>query len=275
MAFTRTQAALKSLLPKWAFMLLYEVASRVYRGLRWIVDEVYYSGSLLYYGFRKQSTNAKRIRTIYSIRRYTMVGRRGLLVTYDIANKIEEGNIDGCFVECGVAKGGCSALMAIVAGDNKSGRKVWMFDSFEGLPEPTAEDEPTVVDLIRQDKSRSALQKGYCLGTYEQVSNLLFSALGLGRENIFLVKGWFQDTLPEHKDRIGEISFLRIDGDWYESTKCCLENLYDNVVAGGYVLVDDYHLPGCRKAVDEFLYKRRLNVKLTPDGRGGGYFVKP
>ena len=150
-----------------------------------------------------------------------------------------------------------------------------MFDSFEGLPEPTAEDEPTVVDLIRQDRNRSALQKGYCLGTYEQVSNLLFSDLGLERENIFLVKGWFQDTLPEHKDRIGEISFLRIDGDWYESTKCCLENLYDNVVAGGYVLADDYHLPGCRKAVDEFLHRRRLNVKLTPDGRGGGYFVKP
>ena len=155
------------------------------------------------------------------------------------------------------------------------GRKIWLFDSFEGLPEPTVEDESSVVNLIRQDKSRSALQKGYCLGTYEQVSELLFSILGLDKENIVIVKGWFQDTLPNYKGEIEGISFLRIDGDWYKSTKCCLENLYDDVITGGYLLIDDYHLPGCKKAVDEFLQKKGREVKFIFDGRGGAYFVKP
>jgi len=93
---------------------------------------------------------------------------------------------------------------------------------------------------------------------------------------VFMVAGWFQDTLPEYKNKIGEISFLRIDGDWYESTKCCLENLYDNVVTGGYIFIDDYgSVIGCKKATDEFLENRKLNVELMLDDRGGCYFVKP
>ena len=89
-----------------------------------------------------------------------------------------------------------------------------------------------------------------------------------------MVRGWFQDTLPKYKDKIGEISFLRIDADWYESIKCCLENLYDNVITGGYIFIDDYHLAGCNKAVEEFLKKKGLEVKFTFDDRGGAYFVK-
>ena len=275
MAFTRTRSELKALLPKWCFILLYELASSVYRGLRKISDDIYYLGSYVYYVLRRDSKNIKRIRTICLIRPYTMVGRTGLLTTYDIANELEKNKIGGCFVECGVARGGCSALMAIAANESRSGRKVWLFYSFEGLPDPTVEDESSVVNLIRQDKNRSALQKGYCLGTYEQVSKLLFSILGLDKENIVIVKGWFQDTLPNYKGKIEGISFLRIDGDWYQSTQCCLDNLYDDVITGGYILIDDYHLPGCKKAVDEFLQKKGREVKFTFDGRGGVYFVKP
>ena len=90
-----------------------------------------------------------------------------------------------------------------------------------------------------------------------------------------MVGGWVQDTLPKNKDKMGEISFLRIDVDWYESTKCCLENLYGNVIRGGYILIDDYYLPGCKRAVDEFLQKKGVDVKFILDDRGGAYFVKP
>ncbi len=276
MPFSRTQSVLKQVLPRWCFTLLYELASGVYRGVRRILDEMYYLGLYVYYVIRRDSKNSRRIKAIHLILPYTMVGRTGLLSTYGIVNEIEEKKIGGSFVECGVARGGCSALMALVSSEYKSDRKVWLFDSFEGLPEPTFEDKASVIEnLFRRDRSRSILKKGYCLGTYEQVSELLFSTLRLDKKNIFLVKGWFQDTLPSHSDKIGGISFLRIDADWYESTKCCLDNLYDEVITGGYILIDDYHLAGCKKAVDEFLEKRGTDAKrLIFDGRGGAYFAK-
>lgn len=277
MPFTRTQSILKRLLPERWFALLYELACRGFEVWRRISDEIFYLSSYVYYLLKRDSRNAKRIKTIYSIRPYTMVGRTGLFATYDIADEVEKDRMEGCFVECGVARGGCSALMAIVANECRNGRKVWLFDSFEGLPEPTSEDTYEEPILHKpKDKSASLVSPGYCLGTYEEVEKLLFSKLHLSKNNVFMVKGWFQDTLPKHKDEIGGISLLRVDADWYESTKCCLENLYDNVIAGGYIIIDDYRsVVGSKKAVDEFLKDKKLNVKLSFDNRGGCYFVKP
>lgn len=265
MPFTRTQSILKKLLPKRCFRLLHDLAYRGYEVWLKTSDELNFLLSYVYYVCTRDSEKAIRIKTIHSICPYTMVGRTGLLATYDVATEIEKNNIEGCFVECGVAQGGCSALMAIVAARNKSDRKTWLFDSFEGLPKPTEEDP-----------NDCGLTKGSCLGAYDEVSKLLFSKLGLDRDNVFMVKGWFQDTLPKHKDEIGAISLLRIDADWYESTKRCLENLYDNVVVGGYIVIDDYGtLSGCKKAVDMFLKQKHLDIKLNFDNRGGIYFVKP
>lgn len=274
MPFTRTQSVLKMLLPEWGFRLLYDLAYRGYIVWGKISDEIYYLLAYIYYIFSRDFKNLKKIRTIYSMRPYTMVDRTGLLATYDTANEVEKNRIDGCFVECGVARGGCSALMAIVANENKSDRKVWLFDSFEGLPEPSSEDEPTMAKSSTE-RRYNKLYAGSCLGTYDEVNKLLFSTLRLNKNNVLMVKGWFQDTLPRYKDKIGWVSFLRIDADWYESTKCCLEKLYDNVITGGYILIDDYMLPGCSKAVDEFLQRKGVDVKFTYDDRGGAYFVKP
>lgn len=277
MPFTRTQSILKKLLPQGCFRLLYNLAYWDYNKWQRLSDEIYYLISYIYYVLIKDSKNVKKIKTIYLIRPYSMVGRSGLFATYDIASEIEKKKVDGSFVECGVASGGCSALMALVANENKSNRKVWLLDSFEGLPEPKVEDELKEPIVYKpKDKRASILSQGYCLGIYDEVEKLLFSKLSLDRNNVFMIKGWLQDTLPRFKNEIGEISVLRIDVDWYESTKCCLENLYDNVIAGGYIIIDDYSsVIGCQKAVDEFLKNRNLNLKLTFDSRGGCYFVKP
>ena len=277
MPFTRTQSVLKKLLPYRYFRVLYNLALYSYTIWVKIIEETYSLLSYIYYVLIGDSKKAKRIKTINLIRPYSMVGRTGLLATYDIASAIEESNIGGCFVECGVARGGCSALMAMVANENKSGRKVWLLDSFEGLPEPTNEDKYIETIIYKpKDKSASLVSPGYCLGTYEEVEKLLFSKLSLNKDNVFMVKGWFQDTLPKYKDEIGVISILRIDADWYESTKCCLENLYDKVISGGYIIIDDYKsVISCKKATDEFLKDKKLNVKLSFDDRGGCYFVKP
>ncbi len=143
--------------------------------------------------------------------------------------------------------------------------------SFEGLPDQSAQDGEQK-SVRHKDRTGNDLATGYCLGTYEEVSKLMFYQLGLSFDDVILVKGWFQDTLPEYRERVGDIAVLRLDGDWYESTKCCLENLYDNIVAGGYVIIDDYQLAGCKQAVDEFLAAKAPVTEVILDKNGRCYF---
>ena len=265
MILPRAQSMMKATLPDWGFTFIHDAAERGYYLGTKLFEETYYWFWYVFSVLRGDSASIRKIKSIRLINSYSLVGRRGLLNTYDLCVRIENNSIEGCFVECGVARGGCSALMAMVAAANKGGRKSWLFDSFEGLPQPTGKD-PKDCGLVQ----------GSCRGMYEEVDWLLFSKLRLDRNNVSLVKGWFQDTLPEYKDRMGAVALLRLDGDWYESTKCCLENLYDNVVPGGYVIIDDYGaLTGCKEAVDDFLNERNINVELIDVDHIRFYFLKP
>jgi hypothetical protein len=79
-----------------------------------------------------------------------------------------------------------------------------------------------------------------------------------------------------HREKVGKIAILRLDGDWYESTKIPLENFYQNIMTGGCVIIDDYATCyGSKKATDEFLKENLINTHLRSDGRGGAWFVKP
>tara|TARA_B100000886_G_scaffold307078_1_gene239880 strand:- start:30413 stop:31021 length:609 start_codon:yes stop_codon:yes gene_type:complete len=201
-----------------------------------------------------------------------MGGCKCLENAFDMVQNVESNNIPGAFVECGVAQGGTAAMLACAQDEiNSNYRNKWFFDSYEGLPEPTKEDyiNGKTGSFIRP------LPKGSCLGTIEQVSDLLFNKLNKSPTNVKLIKGWFQDTISSYKDKIKEIAILRLDGDWYESTKIPLENLYDQVSVGGIVIIDDYGTCfGSKKATDEFINYRKLKVNLLPDGRGGIYFFK-
>ena len=261
----------QALLPKAVYQPIYEFSFRIYKGML----RQAYSRHLVYESIFGSRARRMRAQLVHSVMPYSLVGSSGLEATYDAAVAVIEGAIAGDFVECGVAQGGCSALMAVVANtDTRSRRRMWLFDSFQGLPDPT-EDDFAATERSTGEHVRP-LPRGSCLGTKEQVDNLLFSKFGLSRESIFLVEGWFQDRLPVYKDRIGPIAVLRIDGDWYDSTLCCLHNLYDQVSLGGYIIVDDYgSCFGCKKAVHEFLDSRSIKAELLPDGRGGVVFSKP
>ena len=247
--------AVKRLIPK----SLYTHATLSYLSMVEFIDD----------GYFKYKVDARCQSIVSKIRPYTMVGRKGLINTYRIVELVESAVEDQSLsiVECGVARGGISAMMALQC----KNRPIWCFDSFEGLPSPTENDSIYNTPLTN-DRHESALSKGYCLGTYEEVSDLFFNKLKLG-DNVKLVKGWFEDTLPLYKSRVGKIAFLRMDGDWYESTKCVLESLYDNVVPGGYILIDDYYLAGCKKAVDEFFVKYNIESTMNIYGQGA-YFRK-
>jgi O-methyltransferase len=266
----RLLLSLQSLLPKSVYTPFYTWSFACYKTLLRLL----YFRHAIYYRVIGDHENYHKAKTVFRVMAYSLVGASGLEATFDAAIDVCRKNISGCFVECGVAEGGCSALMGLVLVEQSQARDQWLFDSFEGLPDPTVQDYDES-DGAMGEHGRP-LVKGSCLGTREKVEQLLFSKFRLDQKRTFLVKGWFQDTLPERRNEVGAISFLRIDGDWYESTKCCLENLYDQVVPGGYIVIDDYGtFLGCKRAFDEFVNHRGLNLRIFPDGRGGVLFAKP
>jgi len=262
--------AAERLLPEHVYVRLYPAAFSLYRFL----VRILYIRFILVHMLRGDKANLVKARQIHRVMPYSVVGWRGLSATYDATLDVEVRGLEGSFVECGVAQGGSAALMGLVAATAARGRMIWLFDSFEGLPPPTADDyesnSGTTGSHIRP------LAQGSCLGTYEEVEKLLFDKLHLSRANISLVKGWFEDTIPLSAEMIRPVAILRIDADWYQSVRTCLEHLYDNVVPAGYIIIDDYGTcVGAQKAVDEFISKRSLEVELVPDGRGGVLFSKP
>ena len=156
------------------------------------------------------------------------------------------GTTPGCVVECGVWRGGMIAGMVQVLGAN---REYFLFDSFEGLP-PAREDLDGASAVAWQSDTKSAAYYNNCSAGEEEAA----AAMRLsGASSFSLIKGWFNDTVPGFTPPC-KIAVLRLDGDWYDSTRVCLENLYPHVAAGGLVIVDDYYTwDGCARALNEFV----------------------
>ena len=260
---------LKAILPSKSFNWTYNKLYQLNMRRIWVLFSITSHIS----GFFANKEVKQKNALIRKILPYTLGGWKALDNAFNVIERIEKEKVPGVIIECGVAQGGTAAMMALSSralGDEN--RDFWFFDSYEGLPEPTADD-------YQGDKAGDyvgVLVEGSCLGTIEQVSKLFFETLNLPSEKIHLVKGWFQDTVPIHKDKVGKIAILRLDGDWYESTKIPLENFYPNKSPGGCVIIDDYATCfGSKKATDEFIKENSLNTELRPDGRGGAWFVKP
>ena len=165
--------------------------------------------------------------------------------------------VPGDFIEAGVWRGGASIFMrAVLKACQVTDRLVWAADSFEGLPKP----EPDLFPLEAKVQSGAVMQKAYhnfAVGLEEVKRN--FAAYGLLDDQVRFLKGWFKDTLPTAP--VGALSLIRLDGDFYESTRDGLIYLYDRLSVGGYVIIDDYGEDSwtyCRRAVDEFRSERRI-----------------
>lgn len=178
--------------------------------------------------------------------------------------------IDGDIVEAGVFTGGSSAfmLLSILRNEGFNKRTFWGFDSFEGMPAPTKKDGNKAIKWIYGNSFKNEnvngelishkINKTDYLECYEYLKNTNYP-----KKYIKLIKGWFQNTINTHKNNIKNISILRIDADFYESTLFVLSNLYDKVSKNGVIIIDDYgSFEGCRKAVDEFFEKRNLDKSI-------------
>jgi O-methyltransferase len=186
-------------------------------------------------------------------------------------------------------EGGAVGLMA---GANKklslSRRHVHLFDSFEEICAPNETvDGKVAVNQVKALIGKSALTKGELIplrgiydtfggpGDIETCKKLIEDTIKYPSSYIHYHKGWFQNTLPEESKQIEQIAILRLDGDWYESIKVCLDHLYHKVTKGGFVIIDDYGLyAGCKKAVDEFLSSLEERYYLHYSSYSCRYFLK-
>jgi hypothetical protein len=202
-----------------------------------------------------------------AVRSFTMVGEPRLWSLFSLAKDVCERDVPGDFFECGVAAGGSGALLAVVMHRySKRDRRLFAFDTFEGMPAPTPMDT-----YNGQPANDTGWGTGTCAAPESSLLNIC-RTLDV-EELIQPVKGLFADTLPKFRDR--PIALLHMDGDWYRSTLDVLENLYDRVVAGGRIQIDDYgHWEGCRRAVHEFVSRRGLAFMPHEIDYGGVWVAK-
>jgi O-methyltransferase len=193
---------------------------------------------------------------------YTMLGLKRLRALDHLVHRIDELGIAGDVVECGTCNGGSGALLARVASGSPWTRRVWLLDSFAGLPASGPKDPPSAARLA-----------GLCHGSPEQVRDVL-ARVGVPAESVTLVQGWFEDILPDLP--VGAIALLHIDADWYESVSAVLEHLFAKVTPGGFVVLDDFgYWQGCRRAWEDYRASEGLQVDLTWVDGDAVYFQKP
>ena len=171
--------------------------------------------------------------------------------------------VEGDFVETGVWRGGACILMrGILEAYGDDTRHVFVADSFAGLPPPDPENFPA--DAGDQHHTHSQLE----VSRVDVEDN--FRRFGLLDERVVFLEGWFKDTLPDAP--INRLAVLRLDGDMYESTIEALDALYHKVSYGGFVIVDDYFLPACAKAVNDFRERCGITSPILPIDGWGTYW---
>lgn len=199
----------------------------------------------------------------FSSRAHTMIGRARLDNVQECCERAIHDSVRGDFVECGVWRGGACVLMRAVleAADEwysltkGAEKKVWVCDSFRGLPEPT---HP--IDAAH-DRDVGTLRGWDGLAVPRSEVEETFLRYDLLDGRVRFLEGWFRDTLPAAP--IEEIAVLRLDGDLYESTMDSLVHLESKVQRGGFVIVDDYHgVPLTRRAVDDYRRERGIEAPM-------------
>jgi O-methyltransferase len=202
---------------------------------------------------QKNAAHSEFLQIYRKCRLYTLTEDKKLMSLYASVHYINENNIEGDFVECGVWRGGCCMLMALSQLKYKSAadkRKIYLYDTFYGMTAPGKKD-PWFAHLF----------KGMGAVSAEEVKRNMRST-GYPEQNIVLVQGDVLKTIPAKQTPV-KISLLRLDTDFYESTKHEMEQLFPLISRGGVLMIDDYYsFAGARKAVDEYLEQNNINLQF-------------
>jgi O-methyltransferase len=195
------------------------------------------------------------------VRPYTMTSPRSVIGLCEAVEYVERNNVQGAFVECGVWRGGsvmAEALTLLRLG--VSTRELYLFDTFAGMPMPGVYDlsltEPDQQPLDRWRLSQTHAHNDWAYAPIETVRANILST-GYPDARVHLVEGAVEHTIPDQAP--DSVALLRLDTDWYSSTRHELQQLYPRLSPGGVLIVDDYgSWAGARKAVEEYDPVRRL-----------------
>ncbi|MGO4170709.1 TylF/MycF/NovP-related O-methyltransferase [Bosea sp. TAF32] len=185
----------------------------------------------------------------------TMIGTARMRNLRMLATRALEEGVPGDFIETGVWRGGaCIYAKGIFEAYGAKDRKVFVADSFRGLPEPDSAHNPADTGDTHHTYGQLAISREAVSGNFRRY--------GLLDEQVVFLEGWFKDTLPAAP--IDRLAVLRLDGDMYESTMDALNALYHKVSPGGFVIVDDYVLEPCAKAIHDFRGQHGIEAPMEP-----------
>lgn len=214
---------------------------------------------------------------IDSLAPFTMTSGERLWSLLNAVRYVVREGIRGDFVECGVWRGGSVMAMALQLRDlGALDRRIWLYDTFAGMTDPTTVDveESTGVsasDMLAHTPIRDGNNVWCVAGRDDVEANLRVTEYPF--ENFTIVEGDVVNTLPAHAP--STVALLRLDTDWYESTRTALEVLYPRLAVGGVCILDDYgHWKGARKAVDEYFNTREWHPFMHPIDYSGRIFIK-
>jgi hypothetical protein len=189
---------------------------------------------------------------------FTMTSVERMYALWTACRYIGNAGLEGDVVECGVWRGGSSMMAALALGEAGQQRPMWLYDTFEGMPPPSDRDVDytgaSAASALQGDVRAPGVSNNWAWATLEDVQSNM-AATSYPSELLRYVQGKVEETIPAQAPE--RIALLRLDTDWYESTRHELEHLYPRLVTGGVLIIDDYgHWEGARGAVDEYFEQR-------------------
>lgn len=233
------------------------------------------------FGYELQKINHRdfsenEIEIIQSVKLFTQTSSARIVSLIHSVEYVIKNNIPGSIVECGVWKGGSMmATIKALQNFNQSDHELYLFDTFEGMPKPTdvdiSLDDYNANNEFSEQKISEQSSSWNKISLLEVKKNVL--KLGYDEKKIHFIKGMVEQTIPKYSPK--EISILRLDTDWYESTKHELIHLFPRLSNGGVLIIDDYGFwKGSKKAVDEYFFENKIPFLLNRIDNTGRIGIK-
>lgn len=210
--------------------------------------------------------DAFHVEIIKKVRPYTMTSPERLFALIEAVKYVVQNNIPGSFVECGVWKGGSMMAVAETLHQLKvTDRQLYLYDTFAGMPPPTEEDktfsEETAASMLKKEAGVKQESVVWAYSNLDEVKANI-GLIQYPAANIHFVEGDVLKTIPATDP--GQIALLRLDTDWYESTRHEMIHLYPKLNRTGVLIIDDYgYWKGSRKAVDEYIAANHVSILLN------------